>query len=293
VRCLCFPEARVSSTRGFLFQYMPRAGHPPQSRLSTIPPVSRDSGVICARVWSFAMSSDGFVDDFSFDSAALDELDAIEAAYFALPRPNVSERQDLGKFEDMDEDQPIPVAGPSNHQKNHFGRTVQTTLLGTSIPSTSKSKNAVPGQKQSQRSQSNSRNPFGQQAKKSKAWDHTEFAKTGWRRSKSKTKPQETLNDNDDGEEEEAVEFEQFPAPVVPGQFLLPSYFIHLTFSNYSWVSYINLYHNLTHERFLLPFTVRYELFHSPQNCLTVYPASTNEAEGRSPRGKALDLSSK
>jgi ATP-dependent DNA helicase MPH1 len=224
-RYLCLRESRAPSTRGLAVS---RTVSNADSANTATVCLSRDftsRNASSAALQYLTMSSDGFIDDISLDAAAFEQLDAIEAAHFSLPRPDVSEGKDLGKFEDADEGQPISVAGPSNYyQKNHSGRTVQTTLFGSIPPTSSKNKNAAPIQKQSQRSQSNPRNPFGQQAKRSKIWDHTEFAKTGWKRSKSKTTTQQTLDDNDEGEEEEPVEFEQFPAPVVSGLSLLPVY---------------------------------------------------------------------
>ena len=61
-------------------------------------------------------------------------------------------------------------------------------------------------------------NLFGQQAPKTKSWDHTAFSKTGVRQSKqrAKRKGKGKAFENDAEESgEEQVEFEQFPAPFV------------------------------------------------------------------------------
>jgi ATP-dependent DNA helicase MPH1 len=70
------------------------------------------------------------------------------------------------------------------------------------------------------------RSQFGQQAPKTKVWDRTAFAKSGWKKpapkGKAKGKGKASFeNDDDDAEEEfgnqedEEMEFEQFPAPFV------------------------------------------------------------------------------
>jgi len=51
--------------------------------------------------------------------------------------------------------------------------------------------------------------------RKTKKWDHTAFAKTGRRRKAGKGKEKENIDE--EGDEEEVVEFQQFPAPFVQG----------------------------------------------------------------------------
>ncbi|KAG8961624.1 hypothetical protein FRC03_005134 [Tulasnella sp. 419] len=59
---------------------------------------------------------------------------------------------------------------------------------------------------------------FGKQPPKTKVWDRTAFAQTGWRKGKGKGKGKGKASmfgeDEDEGEEEQ-IEFEQFPAPFV------------------------------------------------------------------------------
>ncbi|KAG8220105.1 P-loop containing nucleoside triphosphate hydrolase protein [Butyriboletus roseoflavus] len=103
-----------------------------------------------------------------------------------------------------------PVAGPSNAGRPPSKGSVQTTLFGDIVhPPTSTSKASPISRGPTQRSKSDHRNPFGQQAPQTKQWDHTEFAKSGLKKSKSKGKS------NEDEQAEEVVEFEQFPAPFV------------------------------------------------------------------------------
>jgi ATP-dependent DNA helicase MPH1 len=67
------------------------------------------------------------------------------------------------------------------------------------------------------RTKSTQRSPFGRQPSKTKRWDHTAFSKSGLRKGKAKEKRK--ANDGDERDEaDEAIEFEQFPAPFVSGQ---------------------------------------------------------------------------
>ncbi|KDQ63860.1 hypothetical protein JAAARDRAFT_696340 [Jaapia argillacea MUCL 33604] len=127
------------------------------------------------------------------------------------------------------------MTGPNNAAQapptnRTFSRTtskgLQMTLFGDVLPpqaSSSKSKSTTDNQ--SRTKPVPTRNPFGHHARKTKVWDHTEFAKTGWKKStgksvkgkgkgKGKASPDDGIDDAD--EEEEEVEFEQFPAPFVP-----------------------------------------------------------------------------
>ncbi|KAF7339856.1 ATP-dependent DNA helicase mph1 [Mycena venus] len=162
------------------------------------------------------MSSDGYFDDDNFDDAAFEQLDAIEAAHNRprAPSPELDEFDSFGNIdaseleridtfiEDSYQGKAQPVAGPSRTSSR--GTTLQTTLYGGVLPP---SPPKVP-RAQVQRTNSVPRNPFGQQAPKTKKWDHTAFAKSGSRK-KDKRK-----DDHEEGEEE-SVQFEQFPAPFV------------------------------------------------------------------------------
>lgn len=88
-----------------------------------------------------------------------------------------------------------PVAGPSNARQ--FSRTLsgklqQQTLWGLPVPPDSRQR-LPPRQK-------------GKTHKKTKTWDRTEYAKSGWRVPKK-------AKDEDEEANEEPVEFEQFPQP--------------------------------------------------------------------------------
>ncbi|KAG6845650.1 hypothetical protein H0H87_005857 [Tephrocybe sp. NHM501043] len=180
------------------------------------------------------MSSDGYFEGDDFDDAAFDELDAIEAAalnsptrseppiFSTSPTAPVSETDsfydltldiDESELQKIDElvnnafKEKAPSAARPSLSKTGSA-THQTTLFGDMLPPS-----AATGGRRLQRTKSVSRNSFGQQARKTKVWDHTAFAKTGLKSGKSKGKGKAAYDE--DGQEEEEVEFEQFPAPFV------------------------------------------------------------------------------
>ncbi|KAL0950881.1 hypothetical protein HGRIS_007640 [Hohenbuehelia grisea] len=181
------------------------------------------------------MSSDGYFEDDSFDQAALDQIAAIEAAALASsskPPPtrepsrvesddeydvswnaNEADLENIYKIMDGVEVGNVP---PQPEPRRPFSRapssraTRQTNLFGEVIPDDPVP--SKPKSQQLQRARSSSNNPFGQQAQKTKKWDHTAFAKSGTRKSKGKGK--QFSQEDYEGDEEE-VEFEQFPAPFV------------------------------------------------------------------------------
>ncbi|KAI0690699.1 hypothetical protein BC835DRAFT_1363433 [Cytidiella melzeri] len=200
------------------------------------------------------MSSDEYFDEL--DSAFLQEVEAIEATHTQLgsksglvrpaqplPLParkpavdviDIDDSEDFGSFAIDDHDLEIidnltneafrncaPLAGPS---KIAFARTtskatIQTTLDGSILAEAPK--NATSVRQPMQRHNSNASNGFVGQSKKTKQWDHTAFAKTGWKKPqavKGKAKAVNPFGDEAEEEEEqdeELEEFEQFPAPFV------------------------------------------------------------------------------
>ncbi|KAF9014947.1 hypothetical protein BDQ17DRAFT_1418080 [Cyathus striatus] len=189
------------------------------------------------------MSSDDYFGDDTLDDAIFDELDAIETAHLngstqplvsthpLPPAParaspngvhpgkessfcdlsiefNDTELERLDAFiADSYQGKAQPVAGPSKPTRTPSSAMLQTTLDGQ-IASTQTNKS----RSQLQRTASSTRNPFGRQPRKTKQWDHTEFAKTGLKQ-KGKQKKKGRTGFGDGDEEEEEVEFEQFPAP--------------------------------------------------------------------------------
>lgn len=113
-----------------------------------------------------------------------------------------------------------PVAGPSKSglQRTASAATVQTTLFGgvAEQPVAGPSTAAPHSGRGPQRRTSSATNLFLGKPNKTKKWDHTAFAKSGWKKPKdAKGKEKVFGSFDDEEEEEEPVEFEQFPAPVV------------------------------------------------------------------------------
>jgi ATP-dependent DNA helicase MPH1 len=202
------------------------------------------------------MNSDDYFDgEDDFDASALQQLDAIEAAHFSpgkqtaqlptspiVPTTTTSKRPSLGheasfgdisfdfdesnlaQLDNFIEDAIVgkaqPVAGPSKPTRTASGNMLQRTLFGDVLPppSTNKSTGSNNPRSQMAKTKSVQNNLFGQQAPKTKSWDHTAFSKTGVRQSKQRAnKKGKGKSGEDDAEDsgEEQVEFEQFPAPFV------------------------------------------------------------------------------
>ncbi|KAG6334918.1 hypothetical protein ID866_4160 [Astraeus odoratus] len=188
------------------------------------------------------MNSDDYFDD-ELDSGILSQLDIIEATH----RPHVTshpkqaparqpvptqklrtleaddsfdltldlDEADLERLDSFIKDayqgKAKPVAGPSNPPRASAPKSsIQTTLFGGVLQSTPSSSNH--GSASRSPAKSNPRHPFGQQAPKTKQWDHTAFAKSGWKKPRSSKGKGKAENGD---QEEEDVEFEQFPAPFV------------------------------------------------------------------------------
>jgi ATP-dependent DNA helicase MPH1 len=189
------------------------------------------------------MNSDDFFDDF--DSAALEEIDALEAVATSRPdtfppdgltpqtvsddpgsrqNPTAEDSFDLSfDFDDSELQRLDPVvtnrqAGPSRRPR----QTIQTTLDGGFVTS---SQTLPSSRSQIQRAKSSSNNLFKQKAMKTKKWDHTAFSKTGLRLAKkAQAKGKGKAIDTDGwGGEQPEYEFvdqssSQLPAPFVPSE---------------------------------------------------------------------------
>jgi ATP-dependent DNA helicase MPH1 len=147
------------------------------------------------------MSSDGYFDGDDFDEEALTQLDAIEAAHFS-PTRKLS-----------------PILGPSQFNRSTSCNKLQTTLFGEIVKPGLSYTTANTKSTAVERTKSVPRNPFGQQAPKTKKWDQTAFAKSG------KGKGRHADDDEGGGD---AVEFEQFPNPLPPPFVPSESLGIHL-----------------------------------------------------------------
>jgi ATP-dependent DNA helicase MPH1 len=193
-------------------------------------------------------SPSSYWDDDELNSAVLNELAAIEASQVAsTSKPNVRKSPpstvpppltvadsddlfdltfDVGAQDLQQLDAAIEKdykRQTSSISKSPLSRTVarslsgrQTTLLGDVLsPESSPSKKPPSSRRGAQQRRSPTR-PINRTPKK---WDHTAFAKTGRRRNVGKGKGKENL-DEEEGEED-TVEFEQFPAPFIPGELVV------------------------------------------------------------------------
>lgn len=181
------------------------------------------------------MSSDDYFDDLSLDDAALEELDAIEAAHLSpqKPKPAAKNTPD-DSFDDVAFDinddmlamldefsqgaskgATKPASIPPSSRTG--GKTlVQTTLFGDIVRAESSSKST----------HSHRSTYAAQEPRKTKVWDRTEFAKTGFRlrRTKSAGMGKQQAHDDDEDFDNEELEFEQFPAPQVSGRWFQRSF---------------------------------------------------------------------
>lgn len=117
--------------------------------------------------------------------------------------------------------QPAPARSKPALNRTTSAATVQMTLFGGVAQASTALTSHGPSSSRStmQRNNSNVNNLFTGRPNKTKKWDHTAFAKSGWKKPKT-TKGKEKARSFDDGpedewEEEEEVEFEQFPAPFI------------------------------------------------------------------------------
>lgn len=206
------------------------------------------------------MSSPGsYWGDEDFNSAVLSELAVIEANQIASTSRSLMRRSpsppkampplstnpasddvydlfnvDIQDFQELDaaieKDLRRKEAAPTSKSPT-FGRSLsgrQTTLFGNVLsPSPKKPSSSRRGAQQ--------RSPERSTDRKIKKWDHTAFSKTGTKRKTGKRKAKEL---DEDADEEDAVEFEQFPAPFVAGKLVIrASRELQLTPSRCSWVS--------------------------------------------------------
>ncbi|KAH8998735.1 P-loop containing nucleoside triphosphate hydrolase protein [Lactarius hatsudake] len=181
-------------------------------------------------------SPNSYWGDEELNSAVLNELAAIEATQIAstsrpvvrsppktvppLAKQDSDDLFDLTFDVDVQDLQELDAAIEKDYRRkaapsssNTFGRSLsgrQTTLFGGIVPPRSPSPKKPP----SSRRGAQQKSPRHSTDRKVKKWDHTAFAKTGAKRKTGKRKAKDL---DEEGDEEDAVEFEQFPAPFVPG----------------------------------------------------------------------------
>ncbi|KAI0662624.1 hypothetical protein C8Q70DRAFT_1128612 [Cubamyces menziesii] len=110
-----------------------------------------------------------------------------------------------------------PVAGPSkpNGLARRSSKGAQLNLFGEVATEREPPKGPAQSTRQPFQRTRSRQMPLPGQARKTKKWDRTAYAKTGWRKPKpNPDKGKGRASDEED--EEETVEFEQFPAPEVP-----------------------------------------------------------------------------
>ncbi|KAI0639199.1 hypothetical protein C8Q77DRAFT_45651 [Trametes polyzona] len=149
------------------------------------------------------------IDDSSDYGDAFDDVDEAELAKI----DQICERE----YNKMMPGGVQPVAGPSrsNGLVRRPSKGAQLTLFGNLASEVDQARPPAPQPKQPFQRTRSRQMPLAGQARKTKKWDRTAYAKTGWR----KPKPQPDKGKgraSDDEPEDEPVEFEQFPAPEVP-----------------------------------------------------------------------------
>jgi len=108
---------------------------------------------------------------------------------------------DMDELEEAAAQQLRSRAGPGPSAQRAY---MQTKLQGGKLPPQSP-------QRQPQR-----RPPFGQKSKKTKVWDQTAFAKTGWKSTKTSKSKKGKGRAGDDENDEECVDLDDVPAPYMP-----------------------------------------------------------------------------
>jgi ATP-dependent DNA helicase MPH1 len=128
-------------------------------------------------------------------SASISTPGDSDSAFFDL----TLDGDDMEELEEAAVRQLNAQPGPSRQ-----GASRQIDLHGNTLPP------------QSPRKQLQHRPVFGQKMKKTKVWDQTAFAKTGWRSTKPvKGRKGKGKADEDDGDEE-CVDLDDVPAPFMP-----------------------------------------------------------------------------
>ncbi|KAI0932449.1 hypothetical protein AcW1_000425 [Taiwanofungus camphoratus] len=183
------------------------------------------------------MDSDDYFED-ELDSAFLNEVNAIEAAHLSLSKPvytsnakpikrqssprSVIELTDSDAFDvfDVDEEDLQRFDKVCQNEYQHQSASALRPAAGPS--NVNLHRTTSKGKPSMERTHSSSRTLSGGRARKTKQWDHTAFAKSGWKlpisaKKKGKEKAHSFFDsDQDESDGEEQVEFEQFPAPFVP-----------------------------------------------------------------------------
>ena len=219
--------------------------HLPRSRDRTQCRTNEQTNCLCPVSSAVMSSPNSYWVDEELNSAVLNELAVIEATQVAstsrplvrtspsttvpsFANPGSDDIFDLTFNVDIQDLQELDVAIENDYRRkgapptsessssNTFGRSLssrQTTLFGDVISPRSSS----PKKPSSSRRVAQQKSPRHSTDRKVKKWDHTAFAKTGVKRKVGKRKARDL---DEEGDEEDAVEFEQFPAPFVAGELI-------------------------------------------------------------------------
>jgi hypothetical protein len=155
-------------------------------------------------------SSDYFDDSFIIDESENARLDVIAQSAYC--------RQTGGTSGTRGPSALLRTSSKDLQQMTLFGDALQPQSGSSGFPSAGRKRAA--GSSSGSRGlldTGGSRNVFGHQAPKTKVWDHTAYAKSGWKMSKDAKGKGKSLH-HEEEEEEEPVEFEQFPAPQIQGK---------------------------------------------------------------------------
>lgn len=155
--------------------------------------------------------------DAEIDESFLNEVNALDSNVAATnlkttSKPSPTRRNSDHEFDDdfsFPSEVELVAAAAERRFNQGTSRSRQTTLTGSVLPYSPVK----------EKPQANT--PFGQKARKTKIWDKTAFAKTGWRSTKAKDKKgkgKASAADNEDGEME--VQIDDLSAPFMPGRYI-------------------------------------------------------------------------
>jgi ATP-dependent DNA helicase MPH1 len=136
-----------------------------------------------------------------FDEADLLELDAAASTAYSRTASTSSAAPPVRSV--------VRTTSKSNVQLDLFGNPVNAAASSSRTVTT-------PGRPANGGASARQGNSFGGPQRKTKHWDHTAFAKSGWKFTKSKGKGKS--RDADEEEDDEEEESRQLPAPFVPGE---------------------------------------------------------------------------
>ena len=153
------------------------------------------------------------LNDSSDYENAFDDIVLNDADFACLDRHVQQQYDNMHSRIGQSSAQPIASGSRSNGLVRRPSKGAQLNLFGEVVQESDAAKSqAEPSKRTFQRTRSSLRQmPLPGQARRTKQWDRTAYAKTGWRKPKDKGK-ERAGGDEDD----EPVEFEQFPAPELP-----------------------------------------------------------------------------